>query len=226
MNVGAVNTVGSLRSERIVNNFARVTQFLTWPFLFVIFHILFRIRISGREHFDAMETPFLIIANHVSFYDSFFFRLVLGWNTPHLPLRFMAVTHFNWPFLNFLSAAGIIDFIYSLFGVFTVTPGLGIAANLERARHVIEAGGNVVIYPEGKIATGNGIGEFKKGAAVLAIQTRVPVVPVSFRIRTSRWQRPVMSIHVGESIMSVGRNDAEQFTVMLHDAELALYEAE
>lgn len=223
--IGIVSPAVDLtRRERLTNDFARVTQFLTWPFLFVIFHIFFRIKVRGRENFDGVVDPFIIIANHTSFYDSFLFRLALGFNTSHLPLRFMAVNKFRWRSLNFLSSIGVIDFVYSLFGVFTIVPGRGIEANLEKARRIIAIGGNVVVYPEGKIFIERGIGPFKKGAAVLARRTGAKVVPVSFKAGSREFIRRKLVITVGQSIAVPDDISDEAATAILRDKVIGLYE--
>lgn len=222
---------GSLaRHERIVNGFATVTQFLTWPLLFFIFRTIFSIRIRGRENFRSVKAPFIIISNHVSFYDSFLFRLVLGFWTPHLPLRFMGVTKFHWRFLNLLSAIGVIELVYSLFGVFTVVPGLGIGKNLEKAREIISVGGNVVMFPEGRIFVEDPsqtchIGPFKKGAAVLMKETGVDVVPVTFHI-IPHWFRRKICVNVGTPMKLVPELSVDEITHSFHVAMEGLYERE
>ncbi|MEI8249350.1 MAG: 1-acyl-sn-glycerol-3-phosphate acyltransferase, partial [Candidatus Taylorbacteria bacterium] len=89
-----------MNQHRLITQFAQITQFITWPFLWFISHVLFRIHISGREYITSAQSPFIIISNHTSFYDSFLFRLILGCWTSKLPLRFMAVRKFKWPILN------------------------------------------------------------------------------------------------------------------------------
>lgn len=188
------------KKESIINDFARITQFLMWPILFIIFHVFFSIKISGRDNFKKVKKPFLIVANHISFYDCFLFRLVLGPWTPHLPLRFMAVEKFVSNGLNLLAHLGIIKLIYSLFGVFTIVRGLGVEKNLVEARHIIRSGGNIVMYPEGKIVHGGEIGPFKPGAAILMRDMNIPAIPVSFRV-TQGFIRKRIVINVGEVIM-------------------------
>lgn len=210
------------RKERIINSFARVTQFLTWPFLFPLGHLFFSLRISGRRNFSAVESPFIIVSNHISFYDSFLFRLILGAWTPHLPLRFMAVHAFEWRFLNFLNSIGVISFIYSLFGVFVIIPGRGIERNLREAREIIKTGGNVVIYPEGKIFIAAGVGPFKKGAAALSRETGVSVIPVSFR-RCGGWLRRRICINVGGPMQMLSDRSIEEITETFHKAVAELH---
>lgn len=198
------------RKERVINAFAGITQFFTWPLFFVLFNSAFRIRVEGRENFRAAKAPFIIVSNHISFYDSFVFRLVLGLWTPHLPLRFMAVDRFNWRWLNFLADIGVISFIYSLFGVFVVRPGLGIEKNLEEAVEILRTGGNVVIYPEGDIIAKGEIAPFRRGAAVLSRKTGVSVIPVSFRFVKRGERGRELRVNVGGPMnMLPGHTDTE-----------------
>lgn len=217
-----IKTGGNARRERLINYFARVTQFLMWPILFIVFHLLFRIRISGKQNFKSIRSPFLIVSNHITFYDSFLFRLALGLWTPHLPLRFMAVSRFKKKFLNLLASIGLIRFVYSLFGVFTVTPGMGINRNLEVAKEIIRVKGNIVVYPEGSIFVGEGVGAFKKGAAVLMSDMNIPAIPVSFRV-TGGFIRRTVSVRIGEPISFTNGESVEAITQVLHDKVEGLY---
>ncbi|MDB5238673.1 MAG: 1-acyl-sn-glycerol-3-phosphate acyltransferase [Candidatus Parcubacteria bacterium] len=198
------NEVLSISLRRLIRDrksgrtiFVRISQFLTWPFAFVFFHLVYRLRINGRENLEQISSPFILIANHVSISGSFLFRLVLGFWTPHLPLRFMAVRRFNFRFLNFLADIGFVDFVYSLFGVFVVVPGRGLAKNLEEAKRIIKSRGNVVIYPEGDLEFKNIIAPFRPGASVLARETGAPVLPVSFRLGRRRHFRRKMTVNIG-----------------------------
>ncbi len=185
---------------------------------------MYKLTVRGRENLGMVSSPFIIIANHPTVSGSFLFRLILGFLTPHLPLRFMAVRHFDWPWLNFLARIGLIDFIYSLFGVFTVIPGRGLARNLEEAKRIIRSRGNVVIYPEGKLANSEAIRPFKPGAAVLAIETDAPVVPVSFRLGKRKLFRRPITVTIGSPMKIPADMHRNQATAVFFDAILKLYE--
>ena len=201
---GVLSPGGSIRRQKILKWFARVSQFLAWPVLFLIFHAVFKIRLAGRANLNSARAPFVIIANHIAFYDSFLFRLALGVFTPHLPLRFMAVKIFSSRFLNLLHYLRVVDLVYGFFGVFTVVQGQGIAKGLEEAIKIIQCGGNVVMYPEGGINKSGTIGMFKNGAAVLAKQTNVPVLPVSFRLGEREIIRKNLYINIGSPFRALG----------------------
>ncbi len=216
-----LDTDESTHLLRLHSWFPTVTQFLTWPFLFVGFHLFFNIHIQGRANLKKFKAPAIFISNHIRFYDSFLFRLVLGLFTPHLPLRFMGVKKFEWAFLNFLRAVGIIRLVYALFGVFTVVRGEGIEKGLREAKIIIGQGENVVIYPEGRI-THNAVGTFLKGAVVLARESKVPVVPVSFRLVANGLIRGHLSINIGEPV-HLTKGTVEDETLHFQNVILTLY---
>lgn len=179
--------------------FARITQFLAWPIAFTYFNLFFDLKINDAYKIRKQKSPFILISNHVSFYDSFIFRLVLGVFPRNLPLRFMAVNSFKTWYLNFLSRVFVTDIIYILFGVFVVVRGRGINKNLEDAVRIIQNIGNIVIYPEGSIMHDGKIHSFKLGAATLAKKTGVKVIPVSMKI-TGHSLRRKFTICVGDII--------------------------
>lgn len=213
----------AVNMEKWINRFAGAMQFLTWFVLYPLFNVVFSLKVYGRDNINRLDGPFIIISNHISFYDSFLFRVILGPFTRHLPLRFVGVRNFEWPVLNMLRAVGIIDLIYRLFGVIVVVPGRGLASNLSRVIEVIHAGGNVVIYPEGRINQSHGVGQFKKGAAALATQTGVPVIPIAFRLGRRKFLRRELTVVIGVGEHVVAGTSFEEITATLHSKVEELY---
>lgn len=203
--------------------FLRISQFLTWPIAFIYFHIQYHLHVNGQENLKKVKSPFIIIVNHFSFADSFLFRLILGFTTPHLPLRFMAVKNFSWHWLIFLTDIGVVGFIYSIFGVFIVVPGRGIQKNLEEAKRIIKQKGNIVIYPEGKIVTEHVIAPFKSGAAVLSAETGAPVLPLSFRLGKRKFLRKELTVNIGEPIHVQTNSKSDETTKLFYDTVIGLY---
>lgn len=206
----------------VLKYFAKFTQFLAWPIAFVFFNSLFNLKINGKENIRNIQSPFIVISNHVSFYDSFVFRLVLGVFAKNLPLRFMAVNSFSSWYLNLFAKLFITDIVYALFGVFVIIKGRGIDKNLEDAVRIIKNGGNVVIYPEGSIIHDEKIADFKQGAAVLAKKTNVPVVPVSFKISGNLLRRDFI-INVGRDIKYKDYLSTKEITNIFHNTVEKLY---
>lgn len=202
--------------------FARITQFISWPFIFLYFNLFFKLRISGRENIDKAGSPFIIISNHIAFYDSFVFRLIFSPFTKKLPLRFMAVNSFKYWYLNLLSRLFITDIIYIIFGVFIVVKGRGIDKNLEEAVRIIKNGSSVVVYPEGGINHNGNIDDFKLGASVLAKKTNVPVIPISMKITGLSFRKSYI-INIGEPIIIEKNQIPDEITSIFHDTIVNLH---
>lgn len=219
----------AIKKQILLAHFARGTQFLIWPIVFLVFSCIFSIRISGQKNIAKTPKSFILISNHIAFYDSFLLRLALGLWSKHLPLRFMAVKEFNSWGLNFLSTIGIIDLLYLVFGVFVVTPGAGIEKNLQTARDITMSGGNVVIYPEGDIVRlTDTIAPFRRGAAVLVKHTNAAVVPLSFRISGRCGAlglfRHKLYINIGEALTVSSTLSENETTAFFYEKVKGLYE--
>ncbi len=214
-----------IKKESISVVFAKIAQFLSWPLFFIVFNLYFKIHIRGQENFSLAKRPFIVAANHIRFYDCFLFRLALGFWTPHLPLRFMAVKKFDWTFLELASKLGIIALVYKLFAVFTVEQGQGIDKGLATAREIIQAGENIVMYPQGSIVTSDDLGPFKKGTVVLARDANAEIVMVAFRIKKSSGLRNHLYIIVEKPFMISPNLSAEEETRKLQAHLTYMYNA-
>lgn len=201
----------------IYHHTARATQFVSWPITFIFFNSLFKLRIYGGEKLQNIPSPFIVISNHISMYDSFVFRVVLGLFTNKLPLRFMAVKKFENQYLNILSSLWIIDILYTLFGVVVVEPGRGIDKNLERAQKIIHRGGNMVIFPEGSVIKDGNIAPFKAGAAVLAQKTSASVIPIALRFGKKGFWRREFIINIGDVIEVDENLSSEEINNMFYE---------
>lgn len=214
------------RRRKFLKFFSKTTQFLAGPIISFTFRLFFRVEILGQENLKMISSPLIIISNHISFFDSFIFRLVLKGYTSFLPLRFMAVKKFNSKYLNFLAKIGLIEIIYAIFGVFTIKRGLGISKNLEEANKILADKGNLVIYPEGEIfQSANNIGIFRIGAAVLAQKTGASVLPVAMKITKKSHFRRKFTVNIGKRIV-INKDisvPSHSITTNFHDEILELY---
>ncbi|MFA6446175.1 MAG: lysophospholipid acyltransferase family protein [Candidatus Paceibacterota bacterium] len=205
------------RRKTLIHYYAKCSQLIAGPFLWPIFHLLYRAEIKGKENLKEIKSPIIVIANHIRFFDSFFFRFVLSGYPRLLPLRFMAVRKFLSGHLNLLNTIGIIPLVYGLFAVFLIKKGdeKEPGKNLEKAQNILDQGDNVMIYPEGKIMDGTKIGQFRRGTAVLAQTNYVPVLPVSFRIIKNGSIRKHLYINIGKQITLPETSSVEENTALL-----------
>lgn len=131
-----------------------------------------RVTYEGTEH-SRSRLPCIFASNHESNVDIWAIcPAVPG------PTRFLAKQSlFRIPFLGWgMTAAGFIPIDRS-------NRGKAIRS-LKRAAEKIRSGNPVILFPEGTRSRAGGLQPFKKGPFHLALQARVPVIPVAI---TGSW---------------------------------------
>ena len=129
------------------------------------FHLYFRVQRVGREHIPA-RGPVLLVANHRSFSDPFLIGICL-----RRPLHFVAKKELfdsRWKARILLAL-----------GAFPISRGESDEMAMETARVILERGGAVGIFPEGTRVRPGPLGQPKRGAGRLALETGAPIVPVA-----------------------------------------------
>ena len=151
--------------------------------------------VEGLENVPS-NGGFLVVANHCSNLDP----PVLGWAVGHRTgriLHFMAKEEMrSWPVVGFLARNAV---------VFFVRRGEVDRGAQRIALQLLEAGRLVGVFPEGTRSRDGQLREGRAGAALLAMRTGVPLLPVGIagthRIfpGRSRWpHRSRVTIRVGE----------------------------
>jgi 1-acyl-sn-glycerol-3-phosphate acyltransferase len=124
-----------------------------------------RVRVQGLEHVDPKQS-YVVAANHQSIYD-----IPIVFTTLPLQLRIVAKDSLGRiPFLGWhLQRTGhvLVD---------RTNPGAGI---LKRMASLVRAARSVIVFPEGTRSTDGAVARFKGGIFLLAIDSSLPVLPVS-----------------------------------------------
>lgn len=125
-------------------------------------------RIEGLEHVPR-EGTFILVANHCSQADP----PILGWATGHQigrVVHFMAKEEMQrWPVIGWLADRS---------GVFFVRRGEGDRASQRTALEILANGEPIGIFPEGTRSRDGRMREARPGAALLAIRSGAPIIPV------------------------------------------------
>lgn len=129
-----------------------------------IFHLLYRIRIEGKENIPT-EGTYVVCSNHKSLMDP----PMLGVCLP-FPVRFMAKEEL---FRNKLFG-GVLRAV----GAFPIKRGKSDVGALRGAMKMLESGENVAIFPEGTRSKGDTMRRGKQGAALIAVKAGVNILPV------------------------------------------------
>jgi len=124
-----------------------------------------RVEVIGLEHVDP-RTSYVVAANHQSIYD-----IPIVFTTLPLQLRIVAKESLGRiPFLGWhLQRTGhlLVD---------RTNPGAGI---LKRMASLVAAARSVIVFPEGTRSVDGSVGRFKGGIFLLAIDSTLPILPVS-----------------------------------------------
>ncbi len=145
-----------------------------------------KVRVVGAERVER-GANYVIAANHGSLMD---ISLLFGWLP--MPFKFLAKRELlNVPFIGwYLRRDGHLT-------VDRKSLRSSVESTNECARLIREKRLSVLIFPEGTRSPDGKLQRFRDGAAFLAIQSGVPVLPVGYRGRLRRSAYALILVHAG-----------------------------
>lgn len=178
--------------------------------------------VEGGEGLRDFRGPSIVIANHSSHFDT---PAVLS----ALPERIRGKILVAAAADKFYGSRKKRTWWYSLFhGTFPVTRGGG-TRQLEYPLPLFRRGWSVLIYPEGGRSRSGQVQRFRHGVAIMAMQARVPVIPVYIEglrdvmPKGQRTPRPAaVSARIGAPVSLEGAASVPEGTALLEDAMRAL----
>ena len=169
-------------------------------------------RVHGLEHLAAVGGPGVFAANHQSCMDpavilaalprAMRYRVVTAmakdFFAPHFhPEGHPRLARFTNGLNYYLSTA--------LFNAFPLPQReAGTRHALRYAGELIGAGNSLVIFPEGRRTVGDALAPFQPGAAMIAVQLEVPVVPVRLRGLDTVWREGQRMVRPGRVAVRFG----------------------
>lgn len=129
--------------------------------------LLLPIHVEGREHIDKHQS-YVFVANHQGPMDIFLVYGYLGRN-------------FKWMMKKSLRRAPLIGYAcYKARHIFVDKSGpRAIHDTVEQARHTLQGGTSLVVFPEGSRTFTGHMGFFRRGAFQLVNDLQLPVVPIT-----------------------------------------------
>lgn len=144
----------------------------------VVCRTLWRLKHSGLEHIPEQLTSGLVIAaNHQTYIDPVWVAIPIKSKR----IRYLAWDEaFNWRFIGWLMR---------YLGAVPVNTRSGRSTDSWRtARETLDEGNAVMIFPEGEREFGDGkLLPFKQGAVRLALESHVPILPVTVKCGNDVW---------------------------------------
>jgi len=177
-------------------------------------------RVYGVDVLDAVPPPVIFVANHSSHLDA---PLILTSLPPAWRERTATGAAADYFFDVWWRAAATA----LIFNAFPVERAGGRGRATQLARELLEDRWSILMFPEGTRSRDGWTGDFRLGAARLALEADVPVVPIGIRgtyqsmPRGKGWPakgRQPVHLRFGRPILPNGDDDAASFSDRIKDA--------
>lgn len=149
----------------------RAARFLVQAgLIFPLFNLLFSMEVRGRERLGALRGAAVFVSNHSSALDAVaMIRAMPGRFRNRCYVVAAADSIFKRKWEALIAELTV--------NAYPIPRGGGARPALEQLKHHIRHGWSIVIFPEGTLSRTGRIGTFRKGAAILAMDAGVPIVP-------------------------------------------------
>lgn len=151
----------------------RIVQKIGWLIIRPILKFFTGYRFITNCDIGDMDSPFIVVSNHLSYLDPPILGTVLPFDSPVYPIYFIAkdslmTTPFFGSFIKF-------------FGAFRAWRGEGFQKALKEPRQILEAGCSLVFFPQGKRYPYQDfrLDQGRPGVATLALESGKPILPVA-----------------------------------------------
>jgi long-chain acyl-CoA synthetase len=165
----------------------RLTRgFIQRAIMFPLTSLVYRLRVTGREHLRDIQGPVLFAANHNLHMDSL---LILKAMPSNIRRRLaIAATADAWRRRFWAIANPLVG------NAVPFSKAGAVRASLDNVGSILDGGWSVLIYPEGDLTIGGPMLPFKNGPAMISVEGKVAVVPVRLHINRmgTPWQLPLM----------------------------------
>ena len=147
----------------------------------------FRVTVTGLENIP--RPPYIIASNHQAWFDPLFIIPFFP-KTPVIYTMAKRETVFNRAWKRRL---------LPLIGVFPISPNRGELdeQGLRTVYHVLERGGVMLMFPEGRYSRGRALRPLKNGIAYFALNAGVPICPVAVRGTDRLWPFKRIEVSIG-----------------------------
>ena len=133
----------------------------------LLWHLVFRIQVVGKEHLPKDGRGFVLASNHISAIDPVFIVIARLWGKRMLIMAKAELFRIN----------PILSWMFRNVGVFGVERGKGDTQVVEQAVAKVRGGQGMLIFPEGTRSKTGELGKIKSGAFVVASEAGVDMIP-------------------------------------------------
>ncbi len=167
-----------------------------FKFFKLLFKIFLRLEVSGLEELKRIKRPFLICPNHQSFFDPFVVTCNFDYDTLKNSFAVGATEFFKNSFMKSIAR---------LLNTIPIDPDTQLTKAMKAGAVGLKYGKILNIFPEGERAFDGDLHTFKKGAAILATELDMPIVPVALDGLYKVWARDSGKINLAKVKLRFGK---------------------
>lgn len=214
-----------IKKKKKVSKFFRIFDYRIFGYEFVKITgglpvlVMFRVKkyfVNKKIKKTLNHKPYIIASNHNGYSDILIIAAAF-WNRR---LRFIATKDV---FTNKINS-----FLFNFFGCIKIDKENVSLNTFKKAQDALMRGHCVPIFPEGTIDKKKDIIDYKSGVILMALVSKVPIVPIYVEKRKKWYKRQRVVIgdifnasdYISSSIPSM--EEINKVTIMLHDIELDL----
>jgi long-chain acyl-CoA synthetase len=146
----------------------KITIYLMLMGLKLFFRLFLRMSIKGRDNIPS-SGPCILAANHASYLDGFVIGAAIPFSTFE-NICFLGISKFF---------TGSIKQVFARMShVIPIDAETYLNRALQMSSYVLSQGKSLCIFPEGGRSFGEEVLPFKKGVGIIALERKIPVVPV------------------------------------------------
>ncbi|MBS1791743.1 MAG: AMP-binding protein [Acidobacteria bacterium] len=178
--------------------------------------IFCRMEVEGLDVLKTLRPPFVICPNHQSFLDPLLVSSVYPIGLLRDIFHVGFADYFGGPLMNRLARE---------INLIPVDADVHLLRAMRAGAAGLRAGKILNIYPEGQRSLGGQLAEFRKGAAILATELNVPIVPVALDGLYRVWPRGSWLIRPAKVKICFGAPIYPSEVVLVRKGKEELYEA-
>jgi len=156
-----------------------LVMFVLIKFCYGFARLAFRLRVTGRENLPP-DGPFLLCPNHQSYVDPILLVSTLPFRVLRNVFFVGASEYFATPLMRWFARK---------INLVPVDPDTNLLRAMQAGAFGLRHGKVLILFPEGERSIDGSVKTFKKGASILSLHLRAPIVPVALEGMFEVWPR-------------------------------------
>jgi long-chain acyl-CoA synthetase len=171
-----------------------VMNFLLLKLVLVVSKMLFRLEVKGLDNLPR-QGPYLICPNHQGYLDGVLVASLL----PYSVVKDLFSLGWS-PYYT----TGIRRVLAEMIKTLPIDPDSNLLHAMKISGHGLKAGKILLMFPEGGMSSDGTLQTIKKGAAILAKELNIPILPVAIEGTLEVWSRVSNGLRIAPVKITIG----------------------